>query len=128
MYLTLPEVEEKLTGLEICLAANAIISRMSRSFTANRHGPSSFVPIIMLLVHMTSLRIFNSHDENYLSVEQELLLQQRAEPAHKQLPFIPNRGMRLDDIKQMACITYYFYPYYGLYGVARNRLTHFKWS
>jgi hypothetical protein len=89
MYLPLPEVEGKLTGLEVCLAANAIIYHMSRSFTANHHSPSSFVPIIMLLLHMTSLRIFNSHVENYLSVEQELLLQQRAEPAHKQLISYP---------------------------------------
>jgi hypothetical protein len=48
MYLHLPEVEGKGTGLAICLAVNAIIYHISPSFPANRHGPSSFLPIIML--------------------------------------------------------------------------------
>jgi hypothetical protein len=48
MYLPLPEVEGKGTGLAICLAVNAIIYHMPPSFTANRHGPSSFVTIILL--------------------------------------------------------------------------------
>ena len=48
IYLPLPEIKGKGTELAICLAVNAVIYCMSSSFTANRHGPSSSVPIIML--------------------------------------------------------------------------------
>jgi hypothetical protein len=49
MYLPLLEIEGKGTGLVICLAVKAINYQMSQSFTANRHSPSSFVPISVLL-------------------------------------------------------------------------------
>jgi hypothetical protein len=48
MYLALSEEEGKGNGLTIYLAVNAIIYHMSPSFTANHHGPSLFVIIIVL--------------------------------------------------------------------------------
>ena len=88
MYLPLPEVEGRVCGMAICLAVNAIIYHMSPSITANCHGPFSSVPIIYYHLQMKSLSIFKGHFENYLTVEQELLLQPRGERAHKRFLFI----------------------------------------